>query len=388
VHHRILAALLISFCAIAPAAVANELDDSLTRAREAVEANRLNDALKWFQKAAAIAPSDATLHIKVGVVAVAIDQYSVALKAFEKALEVDPRNTDALFNSGKLLAALGRNKDALPHLEKALKLSGNDMATHMELISVLIALKRFSTARKALKSVLQQEPGAHPLLAALELRAGRWEKAHQAATTALKQAPKTVSAGLLFATTLIHAGHLEQAVSQLKQLIRQAPGTLANVPYSLALAAFLQGRFADARSWMMEAKSRAPSAFDISSAAFNALAFPTDAELAFLNWIATAKGPDRAPEASISKLVVNGSDCHAAPVMATLAGLLRPMQKCIGGQQQPMVVMGQYRRHLRGISVTPKGSAAHCLQLVLKQRKSALSSAARCTVSFAVTTGR
>jgi tetratricopeptide (TPR) repeat protein len=388
VHHRILAALLISLCAIAPAAVADELDDALTRAREAVEANRLNDALEWFQKAAAIAPSDATLHIKVGVVAVAIDQYSLALKAFGKALEVDPRNTDALFNSGKLLAALGRNKDALPRLEKALKLSGNDMATRMELISVLIALKRFSNARKALKSVPQQELGAHPLLAALELRAGHWGKAHQAATKALKQAPRTVSARLLFATTLIHAGHLEQAISHLKQLIRQAPGTLANVPYSLALAAFLQGRFADARSWMMEAKSRAPNVFDISSAGFDALAFPTDAELAFLDWMASAKGPNRAPEASISKLVVTGSDCHPAPVMATLAGLIRPMQKCIGGQQQPMVVKGQHRRHFRGISVTPKGPAAHCLQSVLSQRKAALSRTARCTVSFAVTGGR
>jgi tetratricopeptide (TPR) repeat protein len=384
VTQRALANLFVLFCLLTSSANANELDSALQKAQEAVDANRLEEALSWFQKATTLSPNNAELHIKVGVVAAATNHFVLALTSFEKAVANDSKNIDARFNLGKLLNAMGRHTDAVVHLNQALKGKPDDPSIRLERVAAQIALGLHKAARKELQTLTKSEPYAYKLLAFLELRTSQWKAALKASHAVLKHAPNTLSGRLLMTTALIHDGQLEEATLQLKRLIQQAPGTLANVPYSLALAAFLQGRFGAARSWMMEAQSRAPTAFDRSSATFNPQAFPTHGELAFLDWAATAPGPNRAREAIVSKLKVDGTHCHAAPIMAVLGTRTAEFQRCLTQSGPALQVQGHHRTHIRGVTITPKGAAAHCVQGLLNKQKAQLPNKARCTFTVLV----
>ena len=117
----------------------------------AVDLNRPQDALKEFERAAAIDPNNASYSTNVGNARRAVGDAGGAEQAYRRALEVDPRAADAVNGLGVLLVETKRPTEAIPLFERAiaavdrnpnsgLTVTGSNLAIiHRELIITLAA---------------------------------------------------------------------------------------------------------------------------------------------------------------------------------------------------------------------------------------------------------
>lgn len=87
-------------------------------------------ALPALERACALAPSVASLHLRRGLSLDRLRRFDEALAAWARAIECDPQLAQAWANRGSLLAEMGQPVHALEHLEQALRLGGD--ATMLE----------------------------------------------------------------------------------------------------------------------------------------------------------------------------------------------------------------------------------------------------------------
>ena len=90
--------------------------------RPRLRKGELPQALADYDRAAALAPGQAALHINRGVALYRLERHAEALASFETALAGEPSNADAHFNRGNALRALNRLEESLASYDRALAL--------------------------------------------------------------------------------------------------------------------------------------------------------------------------------------------------------------------------------------------------------------------------
>lgn len=71
------------------------------------DAERYNDAIKWYAEALKLAPTDVNVSTDLGVSYYYINQPDQALKQFDESLKIDPKHTKTLLNMG-IVRAFGK----------------------------------------------------------------------------------------------------------------------------------------------------------------------------------------------------------------------------------------------------------------------------------------
>lgn len=105
----------------APLEQRKEFDKLYQQAGSLAKEGKRSEALKLFEKAAAIIPEFADLHGMIGRLNTKLGNWTDAEKAFRKALEIDPDDYDHALNLGIVLAQQQKHKQAIEALEKAVK---------------------------------------------------------------------------------------------------------------------------------------------------------------------------------------------------------------------------------------------------------------------------
>ena len=342
-----------------------EAEALVSQAITALEAGRGAEAYLLFQTAAQKAPQNVEIRYGLGVVAIHTGHADVARKSLSWVLEQNPEHVDARFNLGKLLTLLGEPAAAVPHFRVVLQQRPDDLEARLELVSALIALPDNAAARRELAAIASPTPAVHSLRSFVALRERRWDDALADARAALQAEPGALRHRLMVATALLHKGETDEALLRLRRLVREAPASQANVPYTLGLAAFLSGDAHTARRWIQEAGARAPGMFDPSSPHFVQAAFPTSRDAAFLGWAQAHPGAPRAPEAYLRALTTEGANCRRGPLMQALLGKATLLQGCFRSAPQPHRVTALVRTSLSEVEVVPSGPVAACIQRVL-----------------------
>jgi tetratricopeptide (TPR) repeat protein len=103
---------------------------------------RLNDAVRVFEKAVRLRPSDADSWKQLGGALVACDRHADALLAYRQVLKLKPRQWEAAVQSAVLLYRLERFEEALAYFNLCDRLKPDHPATLRARSRTLRALKR------------------------------------------------------------------------------------------------------------------------------------------------------------------------------------------------------------------------------------------------------
>jgi len=110
------------------------------------DAERYDDAIKWYEEAAKLAPSDPNVSTDLGVCYYYTNQPDKALKQFEHSLSLDPKHTKTLLNVG-IVKAFGKQD-----------LDGAARAWQ-QVIAIAPDSPEGSAAKRALDSLRSAHPG-------------------------------------------------------------------------------------------------------------------------------------------------------------------------------------------------------------------------------------
>ena len=125
----------------------------------AVEAKRLDEAIRLLSLAVKHAPKDATIRNNLGNVYLLDDQYDKAASAFRKALTLDPKLIPTLISLGKSYRKLGKGEEAKQTFERALALAPQSVEAELGLAETLVEIGELPEAEKRFRIFLGREPG-------------------------------------------------------------------------------------------------------------------------------------------------------------------------------------------------------------------------------------
>lgn len=136
------------------------------------QAHRTDEAIRKYEQAAALAPRDASIYYRIGLVRLDQHRFPEARAAFEKAAQLDPQNPDIVFQRGISYIGLGDFEKAKLEVKRAL-LTREDAAYYEKLGEIEIARGDLDSARVALERGAKADAGRHSLiLAAVNYFAG------------------------------------------------------------------------------------------------------------------------------------------------------------------------------------------------------------------------
>ena len=95
--------------------------------RQAIDANRWNEALNAYDKAIELNPNDASAYNNRGLAYSNLGKYKQAILSYDRAIELNPKDADAYYNRGNAYNRLGNTIYANQDLKIAAKL-GNIFA--------------------------------------------------------------------------------------------------------------------------------------------------------------------------------------------------------------------------------------------------------------------
>jgi len=111
------------------------------------DAERFEDAIKWYEEATKLAPNDVNLHTDLGVSYYYVNQPDKALEQFNRSLQLDPKHAKTLLNLG-IVKAFGKQdlQGATDAWEQVIKLAPDS--------------PEGQAAKRALDSLQSAHPGA------------------------------------------------------------------------------------------------------------------------------------------------------------------------------------------------------------------------------------
>jgi len=113
-------------------------------------AGRSDEAIRKYEQAAELAPRDAMVYFRIGLVRLKQLKFAEARAAFEKAALLDPENSDIVFQRGIAYVGLGDFEQARLEVKRAL-LTNDDPAYYEKLGEIEITLGDFDAAKTALE---------------------------------------------------------------------------------------------------------------------------------------------------------------------------------------------------------------------------------------------
>jgi Flp pilus assembly protein TadD len=152
------------------------------------QAHRTDDAIRKYEQAADLAPRDASIYYRIGLVRLDQLRFPEARAAFEKAAQLDPQNPDIVFQRGNSYIGVGDFEKGKLEVERAL-LTPNDAAAYYEKLGEInIARGDLESAKVALERGRKADPERHSLiLAAVNYLVGAQDIAASQAAAAMSE---------------------------------------------------------------------------------------------------------------------------------------------------------------------------------------------------------
>ncbi len=118
------------------------------------EANQLDKALEYHDKAIAEDPRNHKAHANKGIVYRVMQDYDKAAECYSTALALAPDYAKVHVNMGALQFVQGEYDKAIEHLERALELDDSDPVAHANLALAYASVDRFDEADEELKKAV------------------------------------------------------------------------------------------------------------------------------------------------------------------------------------------------------------------------------------------
>jgi len=122
------------------------------------DAGQLAEALTWLDRAAKIAPRDADVLDRRGVLLARLGRTGDALSSFDRAIAAAPGSARAYANRATVLAKLGRLEDALAGYDAAVEREPGDFGAHYNRGGALLRLGRPGAAQASFDRAITINP--------------------------------------------------------------------------------------------------------------------------------------------------------------------------------------------------------------------------------------
>ena len=142
------------------------------------------NALAVYDRAHAITPNDADLHLNMAIAHLTAGAAADAIRESDEVLKLEPNSAAAYFVKGSAHLRLSQFEEAAKALENAKKIDPGETATIFQLGVARMGLQQWDAAIAAFQEGIKLEPNrlhssAHYLLGQAFLRAGREQEAQQ-----------------------------------------------------------------------------------------------------------------------------------------------------------------------------------------------------------------
>ena len=173
--------------------LAPKAKEAMDKAVEALNDNKLDQAEKFLDEAARLAPNHPDVLYLQGVVFLRRNQPDKAQAVLERATQIDPKNPRVFSALG--MAFLNENKYdlAIPPLQQSAQLDSNRWDTHYALAKAFYYQQQFDNALKESQLAISQSHGAEPaielLIAQSQTAVGKYEDSAETLRTFLRTHP-------------------------------------------------------------------------------------------------------------------------------------------------------------------------------------------------------
>jgi len=184
------------------------------------------EALRQFERAAALQPSYVSAHYHWGVTLLEEGRVPEALVQLETAVRLGPAHADAQLALGNALVRAGRTAEAVEHYERSLKLQPAADA-HYNLAVALLGLGRTAEAEQQLGAAVRLEPGlvvARRRLALMLAQSGRIGEAAEHLQAILVAQPDDADTHANLGNVRLLQGRAAEAVTHYEAALRLRPG--------------------------------------------------------------------------------------------------------------------------------------------------------------------
>ena len=192
------------------------------QAHQLYDAGEYDRALELLQDGLKRYPDAVDLHVGMGYVRLAREEFAWGLKAFEKALTLDPEHEDGWVGRGESLLKFGRVDEALACFRKIDEMGlGEDLELGLAMGRALYREALFRESRQRLVSLAMVHPDAAEVRAALgyTLHAlGDDLGARRELRAALRQEPALHEVRIYLAHLLFERGDLPASLRELEQV--------------------------------------------------------------------------------------------------------------------------------------------------------------------------
>ncbi|MFM0302789.1 tetratricopeptide repeat protein [Paraburkholderia sediminicola] len=232
-----------------------ETTQILERATAHHLAGEFGHARELYERALAIAPDDANVMFRLGVLDMQSGAFNAALDWLDRALARAPDCARYHFVRGQVLAAAQRFTDAIDAYRRALALEAGSADVLFALASALQSAAEYPAAIDAYTSVLALEPihaDALNNLGNCHRQQGGMDAAEATYRRAIAVRPNDANALTNLGTLLETAGRLDEAIVLLEAAVRVAPNSPCGL-VNLGVALNQRGEFAQAAALLTRA---------------------------------------------------------------------------------------------------------------------------------------
>jgi len=119
---------------------------------------KLDQALKEFQEAAALDKNNATVQLNLGIALLNLSRVAPAEEALQRAAQLEPKNPAVWFNFGLLHRNNGEAERALADFTKAAEFAPNDPNTHYFLGDLYAQQQKYAEAEREFRRAVELDP--------------------------------------------------------------------------------------------------------------------------------------------------------------------------------------------------------------------------------------
>lgn len=191
-----------------------------------LQAGDLDRARGHLEAALRLDPGHASARNNLGIVHFRQGRFDAAIEEYRRALTATPDNTEVLRNLGSAYASQGDLASALRSFERVLRLQPENTGARNGLAYALMAAGRLEEAIRHYQESLRQVPRqyeAHTNLASALLRSERFAEAAVQARVALQIDPSAAEAHNNLGVALFRLGRTAESIAQLEEALRLKP---------------------------------------------------------------------------------------------------------------------------------------------------------------------
>ncbi len=210
--------------------------------------NRIDEAVRHYQRAIAWQPDYAPAHNNLGTALRAQGRLDDAIATYERALAVAADYPDAHYNLANALLERNRPELAARHFQVALQSMPDSAETHNNLGIALMNQQRYDEAIAAFRDALTIAPAStqtlRNLASALDAR-GHVDEAVETLQQAIALDPQDAAALYDLGSTMLEAGQMEAAIDAFRKALAITPQSV-EAHNNLGIALGSLGRMAEA----------------------------------------------------------------------------------------------------------------------------------------------